>query len=59
MGRRLAQKVGVDALIRNNRARYGSLVHPGDSYSYNIFSLAGARIRDNARRCSAGSSLSG
>jgi hypothetical protein len=43
-----AQKVGVDALIRNNGARYGSLVHPGDSYSYNIFSQAGARIRANA-----------
>ena len=43
-----AQKVGVDALISNSPARYSSLVHPGDSYSYNIFSQAGARIRDNA-----------
>jgi hypothetical protein len=43
-----AQKVGVDALVSGNSARYGSLVHPGDSYSYSIFSQAGQRIRDNA-----------
>jgi hypothetical protein len=29
-------------------ARYGSLVHPGDSYSYDIFSQAGQAIRDNS-----------
>jgi hypothetical protein len=28
--------------------RYGGLVHPGDSYSYDIFSQAGQAIRDNA-----------
>jgi hypothetical protein len=30
-------------------ARYGSLTHPGDSYSYDMFSQAGQAIRDNAR----------
>jgi hypothetical protein len=29
-------------------ARYGSLVHPGDSYSYDIFSQAGQAIRDHS-----------
>ena len=28
--------------------RYGSLSHPGDSYSYDIFSQAGQAIRDNS-----------
>ena len=28
--------------------RYGGLVHPGDSYSYDIFSQAGQAIRDNS-----------
>ena len=28
--------------------RYASLVHPGDSYSYDIFSQAGQAIRDNS-----------
>jgi hypothetical protein len=28
--------------------RYGTLVHPGDSYSYDIFSQAGQAIRDNS-----------
>ena len=30
-------------------ARYGSLSHPGDSYSYDIFSQAGRVVRDTAR----------
>jgi len=29
-------------------ARYGTLSHPGDSYSYDIFSQAGRAIRDNS-----------
>ncbi len=29
-------------------ARYGTLMHPGDSYSYDIFSQAGQAIRDNS-----------
>jgi hypothetical protein len=28
--------------------RYGSLVHPGDSYSYDMFSQAGQAVRDNS-----------
>jgi Alpha/beta hydrolase domain len=28
-------------------SRYGTLTHPGDSYSYDIFSQAGQAIRDN------------
>ena len=43
-----AQKVGVDAASRAIPARYGSLTHPGDSFSYDIFSQAGQAIRDDA-----------
>src|SRR5215471_7604248 len=49
-----AQKVGVDALKgtdpqRGDAERYAGLSHPGDSYSYDIFSQAGAAIRQDAR----------
>ena len=49
-----AQKVGVDALRsdqppRGDPVRYASLSHPGDDYSYDIFSQAGQAIRDDAR----------
>jgi alpha/beta hydrolase family protein len=40
-----AQKVGVDALKSNNPSRYGTLDHPGDDYSYDIFSQAGMALR--------------
>jgi hypothetical protein len=48
-----AQKVGVDALesadpARGDAARYVDLSHPGDGYSYDIFSQAGRAIRDDA-----------
>jgi hypothetical protein len=46
-----AQKVGVDSLKGppvGNPGRYGSLSHPGDSYSYDIFSQAGQALRDHA-----------
>lgn len=47
-----AQKVGVDALKtappRGDPVRYATLSHPGDSYSYDIFSQAGQAIRDHA-----------
>ena len=48
-----AQAVGVDALkatdpLRGDAARYANLSHPGDSYSYDIFSQAGQAIRDDA-----------
>jgi hypothetical protein len=54
-----AQAVGVNALQLppcppvptapcGDAARYGTLTHPGDSYSYDIFSQAGQAVRDNA-----------
>ncbi len=33
---------------RGDAVRYANLSHPGDSYSYDIFSQAGQAIRDNA-----------
>jgi Alpha/beta hydrolase domain len=49
-----AQKVGVDALrsddpLRGDAVRYAGLSHPGDSFSYDIFSQAAQAIRDNPR----------
>ncbi|MGI9600277.1 MAG: alpha/beta hydrolase domain-containing protein [Acidimicrobiales bacterium] len=41
-----AQAVGVNAVKANDPTRYGHLFHPGDSYSYDIFSQAGQAIRD-------------
>ncbi|MCW2529282.1 MAG: hypothetical protein JWM76_4142 [Pseudonocardiales bacterium] len=43
-----AQAVGVNALKVADPARYGSLTHPGDSYSYDIFSQAGQAVRKAA-----------
>lgn len=44
-----AQQVGVNQLANTfNPVRYGSLVHPGDSYSYDIFSKAGLQIAEAA-----------
>jgi hypothetical protein len=40
-----AQKVGVDFLKNSNPSRYGGLNHPGDDYSYDIFSQAGLALR--------------
>ncbi len=52
-----AQKVGVDGgpsmgansmakpLKKANPERYGSLIHPGDAFSYDIFSQAGRLLR--------------
>jgi hypothetical protein len=52
-----AQKVGVDggaAIMQQGRplktldpARYASLSHPGDAFSYDIFSQAGALVKTN------------
>ncbi|MBP1685402.1 MAG: hypothetical protein H6Q33_1545 [Deltaproteobacteria bacterium] len=45
------QAVGVNAAVKNDPARYGAaaanLSHPGDNFSYDIFSQAGQAIRDN------------
>jgi hypothetical protein len=53
-----AQKVGVDgganplglnlSLKGVNPARYGSLVHPGDTFSYDMFSQVAAAVRGGA-----------
>jgi len=43
-----AQAVGVAALAAADAARYGSLLHPGDSYSYDMFSQAGQAVRAQA-----------
>jgi hypothetical protein len=43
-----AQKVGVDATRNTDPVRYASLSHPGDSFSYDIYSQAGQAIRDDA-----------
>ncbi len=48
-----AQKVGVDALRgddpqRGDAVRYAGLDHPGDSFSYDMYSQAGQAIRDHA-----------
>jgi hypothetical protein len=45
------QATGVTAAVKTEPARYGAaganLSHPGDSFSYDIFSQAGQAIRDN------------
>lgn len=39
------QQVGVGALLATNPTRYVSLAHPGDSFSYDIYSQAGSAIK--------------
>ena len=43
-----AQAVGVAADKTADPVRYASLSHPGDSYSYDIYSQAGQVVRDQA-----------
>ena len=43
-----AQQVGVDAARSTDPAEYSSLSHPGDSFSYDIYSQAGQTVRDDA-----------
>jgi hypothetical protein len=43
-----AQAVGVTATKAADPARYAALSHPGDSYSYDIYSQAGQAVRDSA-----------
>lgn len=40
-----AQAVGVAGLKNSDAPRYGSLEHPGDSYSYDIFSQVSKAVR--------------
>jgi hypothetical protein len=44
-----AQSVGVEQLKTCCNGRYTSLRHPGDSYSYDIFSWAAREIRNNPK----------
>lgn len=43
-----AQSTGVAATKAADPLRYAALSHPGDSYSYDIYSQAGQAIRDSA-----------
>jgi hypothetical protein len=43
-----AQAVGLNAAKSSDPTRYSSLSHPGDSFSYDIYSQAGEAIRDDA-----------
>ena len=43
-----AQDVGLNAAKAGNPARYSTLHHPGDSYSYDIFTQVGQAVRDQA-----------
>ncbi len=43
-----AQAVGIDQLKVVDPVRYGSLVTPGDSFSYDMFSQAGMAVRAEA-----------
>ena len=45
-----AQASGVAAAKAADPVRYGALSHPGDSYSYDIFSQAGQAARDYAAK---------
>jgi hypothetical protein len=49
-----AQQVGVDSAKKTDPAEYSSLSHPGDSFSYDIFSQAGQAVRDDAGKILAG-----
>ncbi|MCM3882619.1 alpha/beta hydrolase domain-containing protein [Frankia sp. R82] len=40
-----AQEGGVNQLKKGDPDRYGTLVHPGDSFAYDIFSQAGMAVR--------------
>jgi hypothetical protein len=40
-----AQQTGVDALKKIDPSRYGALSHPGDAFSYDIFSQAAQALR--------------
>jgi len=45
-----AQAAGIAAAKATDPVRYATLSHPGDSYSYDIFSQAGQAIRDDPAR---------
>jgi hypothetical protein len=43
-----AQSVGINGIRSVDPARYAALSHPGDSFSYDIFSQAGRAVRDQS-----------
>jgi hypothetical protein len=43
-----AQAAGVLQAKKTDPTRYGSLVHPGDSFSYDVYSQTGAAVRSAA-----------
>ena len=49
-----AQAVGVNQMKASRPDRYGGLSHPGDSYSYDIFSQVGQQLRSQSSRLFAG-----
>ena len=49
-----AQQVGVESAKKTDPAEYSALSHPGDSFSYDIFSQAGQAVRNDAALVLAG-----
>ena len=49
-----AQQIGVNSAKSTDPKRYSSLSHPGDSFSYDIFSQAGQAVRSDATRILSG-----
>ena len=41
--------VPTGGLVKSDPARYGTLVHPGDLYSYDMFTQAGAAVKGDAK----------
>ncbi|HEY1826539.1 MAG TPA: alpha/beta hydrolase domain-containing protein [Acidimicrobiales bacterium] len=46
----IATADGAGGIKQTDPARYGSLVHPGDSFSYSIFEQAGAAVHASASK---------
>jgi hypothetical protein len=49
-----AQQVGVNSAKTTDPAEYSSLSHPGDSFSYDIFSQAGQTVRKDSSKILSG-----
>jgi hypothetical protein len=44
-----AQAAGINASKTTDAVRYASIAHPGDNYSYDIYSQAGRAVRDSTK----------
>jgi hypothetical protein len=44
---RLMQTMRLPSLVESDEARYGSLVHPGDAFAYDIFSHVAQTLRES------------